>query len=194
MNQHRQHRPNSIPPRALLRPPAEPPGNTRAGLSSESVRRYVSDALRNSLHHDITILLQNIGYPIPVPVGRAAEEVRRCVLRYLESEHGRKFYEKLLERTAREWLSSREGTAELAKRQAALVEESLSKDKVALEMARMKALASDVEQWLQSPQGQQMLDQARRTAIRKQASLSTSTGRVSWIERQSESNGRPKET
>jgi len=166
------------------RPPADaPPGNTHAGLSSALVRNYVVDALKRSLPSDITNLLNEIGYNVPLPSGQSAEELRQRINKYLETEPGRKHYETLLEQTVRRWLQSDEGVAELRRRKDILVDEQIANDKEHLATLRANKIEKDVELWLQSPQGQEMLEQARRTAIRKQISKPPTQAPVSWIEK-----------
>ncbi len=96
-NQHfsgHRHRP------AHFTPSVSPPGNSQAGLSNETVRSYIVDALRSSLPNDITQLLNEVGYAVPLPKGLYLEEIKQWARKFRDTEPGQKFYRELREQAA----------------------------------------------------------------------------------------------
>jgi hypothetical protein len=138
------------------------------GLSSPENRRLVVEILDKSEAHEIRNVLRAVNYT-PNAKEDHKRELERQIGDYLKTEKGRseqmRLREEALEREAQRWLAGEQGQQQLKELKITLATEQVLSDGETFTRSCHYEIALRVKRWMESPQGEAAVDEARLRAV-----------------------------
>ena len=169
-----KNKPNHVRKHFEPRPVRQPltPARPELGLSSDLNRTWMLRILHHSLPHEVDAVLAEARYrPAggPARPGGNQPAVERVAENYLRSEAGQKHLAKrkdeLIAAAAERELATEAGRRRIEEVKARLLARSVAEDVDAFSRLCRDEVRRQVERWLQSPQGRETLEFAKRRAV-----------------------------
>lgn len=171
----------------------EPPLPVTAarGLSSKLNRDWVAQILEYSAGEQIAALLKSIRYRPPEAAQPASPGDMRIILEkkaaeYVKTPEGSRELKQLraqaLERETAHWLKSVEGLRRLEETKAALLANKVAAIPEVFERAYRAEIQRQVTRWVDSPRGQEAIEQAKKRILHSQISQTAVPKGPNWVD------------
>jgi hypothetical protein len=154
------------------RKPVAQPLSPDLGLSSKINRTWAITVLSKSSPVEIASVLREIGYEIPPDSAVSSGDIDNAIGREVEAflrsfegqEHLRRSKEEALNREVQKWLRGKQGKAQLKRMKIARLADEFEKDGIEFHSACRAEIKRRVQCWLDSPAGEEAIEQARHRA------------------------------
>jgi hypothetical protein len=168
------------------------PTNPSPGLSSRLNWRWARAVLNKSTAEDIAELLREVGYRAPAHSALTSSQIQialeKHVAAYLVTSNGAaelsRMKQEALRCRAEKWLESDDAYMELQELKASLIAREVASDKDVFEVSCRLAIEREVARWLNSPAGQEAVEQERIRVARARAQAAAASNARGWIDRE----------